>query len=93
NNSVTFSGRAKRSEDFLNRMVEALGINKKNGCALILIIYPIEKPLFTRLSDPLQECPKNARRMPLNASQFSKKRQFTTLFLGYFHLPKIRKSL
>jgi hypothetical protein len=32
-------------------MVEALGTNKKNGCALILIIYPTEKPLFTRLSE------------------------------------------
>jgi len=48
-------------------------IAEKIECTPILIIYPPQNPLFTRLSDPLQECPFNARRVPLNALQFSKK--------------------
>ena len=35
---------------------------------------------FIRLSDPLQEYPKNARRVPLNVSQFSKNRQIRRFF-------------
>ena len=39
-----------------------------------------KSPLFTRVSDPVQECPFYARRVPLNASQFSKKRQLRRFF-------------
>ncbi len=39
-----------------------------------------ENPLFAGLSGPLQECPLNARKVPLNASQFSKKRQLRRFF-------------
>ncbi|GAH70557.1 unnamed protein product, partial [marine sediment metagenome] len=45
-------------------------------------------PLFTRLSDPLQECPFNARRVPLNASQFSKNQQLLPYFRAIFSSPK-----
>jgi len=44
--------------------------------------------LFTRLSDPLQECPFNARRVPLKGYQFSKNWQFTTPFWPIFASPK-----
>jgi hypothetical protein len=31
-----------------------------------------DKPLFIRVLDPLQECPKYAPRVPLNGLQFSR---------------------
>jgi len=52
-----------------------------------------QKPLFTRLSDPLQACPFNARRVPLNALQFSKKRGITTFFLAFFDFSETPKGL
>jgi len=49
--------------------------------------------LFTRLSDLLQECPFNARRVSLNALQFSEKRGITTLFSAFFNFPETLKTL
>jgi len=52
-----------------------------------------EKPFFSRLSDPFQECPKNAWKVLLNTSEFLKMEYFTTLILGYFCPSKITKPL
>jgi hypothetical protein len=46
-----------------------------------------DKPLFIRVLDSLQGCPKYAPRVPLNALQFSKKWQLRPLFLAYFCFP------
>ena len=51
------------------------------------------KSLFIRVSDPLQECPLNARRVPSKAPQFSKNWQLRPPFLAYFYLPQITKPL
>jgi hypothetical protein len=43
-------------------------------------LFAFLNPLFTKLSDPLQECPFNARRVPLKGHQFSKNRQLRRFF-------------
>ena len=47
-------------------------------------------PLFARLSDPPQECPFYARRVPLNTLQFSKKSRFDPHFWSIFTFLKSR---
>jgi len=53
-----------------------MGITKALYLETLLVFFSKQEfishgnPLFTRLSDPLQEYPFNARRVPLNASQF-----------------------
>jgi hypothetical protein len=49
-------------------------------------------PLFIRLSDPLQECPFNARRVPLRGPQFSKKGNYDPFF-GLFLPPPNYETL
>jgi len=50
-----------------------IGFIKEQGRFTVPIYY--FKTLFITVSDPLQECPKNARRVPLNALQISKNQQ------------------
>jgi len=49
-----------------------------------------QEPLFIRVLDPLQECPKYARRVPLNALQFSKKGSYDPCFWPIFASSKSR---
>jgi len=58
--------------------------SKRGSSQLHKILEMADNPLFTRLSDPLQKYPKNARRVPLNAPHFSKNWQLRPPFLGYF---------
>jgi len=57
-----------------------MGITKALYLETLLVFFSKQEfispgnTLFIRLSDPLQGCPKNARRVPLNGPQFSKKR-------------------
>jgi len=49
-----------------------------------LFLFTPLKALYYKAFYPLQECPLNARRVPLNASQFSKKGNYDPHFLPIF---------
>jgi len=75
----------------LLRLIKEQG--KRTGEGSLFLFTSLKNPLFTGLSSPLQEYPKNARRVPLNALQFSKNWQLRPLFLAYFCLLQIGKPL
>ena len=70
-----------------------LSLFNKEQVTVLSPIYPPLKPFIYKAFDPLQECSFNARRVPLNAPQFSKNWQLRPPFFAYFYLLKILKPL
>ena len=66
-------------------MTEGLGLLVQRNTQIPACAGMTQEPLFIRVLDPLQECPKNARRVPFLRPQFSKNRQLRPLFLAYFY--------